>query len=162
MLDCVVLKLFERGTSVSRQFLINFCIFRGLGIHIGMKYPLTDYGTPEEEAWRWKFVPWYIRMQRIRDTYPFTVKYYAKPEGEDLLGKVIAINRNVLPYGFVSGITHACMHSNAVGIQATTGRVFHMMWPVTGAATAFATVSYFGCKIRGQDDLYVLKMISTD
>lgn len=142
--------------NVAHQILKFVFFSLGLETPFGMKFPLTDYGTPEEEAWRWKFVPWYIRYQRLHDTYPFTVKYYDKPEGQDLLGKVIAINRIVLPYASAAGVAAAFMHTKVTGFQATAGRIFYFVWPISGAATAFATTSYFGAKLRGKDDAYVL------
>lgn len=119
-----------------------------------MKNPLTDYGTPEEEAWRWKFVPLYIRYQRKYDTYLWKVKYHDKPEGQDLLGKLVATNRYALPWGVVIGGTDALMHQNFNNFQQIAGRMLHWVWPFAGVATAFTTTAYFGAKIRQKDDLY--------
>lgn len=113
---------------------------------------LVDYGTPEEEAWRWKILPWYIRFQRFRDHYLCTAKYYDKPEGEDLLSKLIAINRPALQYGLVSGLCYSFMHSKPAGWQTHAGRVLYFVWPFMTAATSFATVTYFSTKIRQKDD----------
>lgn len=113
---------------------------------------LLEYGTPEEEAWRWKFVPWYVRYQRMNDSYLYTVKYYDKPEGEDLLGKVVAMNRHVLPYSLTVAVMSACMHTSVSGFQKRAGRFLHMFWPAQGAVTAFATAAYFGAKLRQKDD----------
>lgn len=80
------------------------------------------------------------------------MKYYDKPEGEDLLGKIIAINRNAYLYPLVFGVIDATMHKNLKGFQNIAGRVFHFVWPAVGASTAFATATYFGAKTRGKDD----------
>lgn len=130
---------------------MNYC-FRLLDSCFGMKYPLTDYGTPEEEAWRWKFLPWLIRMQRLPDTYLYKVKYYDRPDGEDLLGKVIAINRNIAKYALVCGAMDAFMQTQTKGFQQTAGRILHYCWPAAGAATAFASITYASTKVRGKDD----------
>lgn len=113
---------------------------------------MLDYGSPEEEAWRWKFLPWYVRSQRLPDTYLYKVKYYDHPDGEDLLGKIVAINRCVYPYAAVAGAMDAFMHKQTKGFQQTAGRILHWMWPAFGAATAFASVTYFSTKLRGKDD----------
>lgn len=120
-----------------------------------MKDPLLDYGTPEEEAWRWKFVPLYIRSQRKYDTYLWKAKYYDHPEGEDLVGKLVATNRILLPIGFIIGAADALMHKNLNGFQKISGRILHWTWPFAGIATAFTATTYFGAKLREKDDLYV-------
>ncbi|XP_031620708.1 uncharacterized protein LOC116339146 [Contarinia nasturtii] len=117
---------------------------------------LIDYGTPEEEAWRWKFIPAYIKIQRKYDHYLYSVKYYDKPEGEDLLGKLIAINRTCIPWGFTVGVTDALMHGGRFlpTYQQQFGRFVHFMWPTIAVPTAFATTTYFCAKIRQKDDLW--------
>lgn len=122
-----------------------------------MPNPLIQHGSPEEEAWRWKLLPLYIRHMRSRETYFFKAKYYDKPEGEDLLGKLIATNRMVFPYAFTCGMMDACMYTRKEGLQARAGRLLHFIWPAVGVATAFTTTAYFGAKIRGTDDLYVAR-----
>lgn len=113
---------------------------------------IIDYGPPEEEVWRLKILPWYIRYQRLRDSYIYKAKYYDKPEGEDLLSKLIAVNRPALLYGTVSGLMYACMHSNPACIQTKIGQVLYFVWPFAGAASAFATTTYFSAKFRQKDD----------
>lgn len=113
---------------------------------------LVDYGTPEEEVWRWKVLPQYIRFQRFRDHYLCTAKYYDKPDGKDLLSKLIAINRPALQYGLVSGLCYSFMHSKPACWQTHAGRVLYFVWPFMTAATSFATVTYFSTKIRQKDD----------
>lgn len=102
---------------------------------------------------RWRVLPWYIRYQRINDTYPFTVKYYDKPEGEDLFGKLIAANRYTVGYGFMWGIVDATMLTRKTGVQARIGRVIHFTWPAAACATVFTSVVYFATKIRRKDDM---------
>lgn len=116
---------------------------------------ITDYGTPEEEAWRWKILPYYIRSQRIRDTFLYKARYYDKPEGEDLLAKLVAVNRPAFQYGTVSGMCYAFMHSKPAGFQESVGKILYFVWPFMGAATSFATVTYFSAKLRKKDDAYV-------
>lgn len=113
---------------------------------------LIEYGKPEEEAFRWKILPWYIRFQRFRDSYLCKAKYYDKPEGEDLMSKLIAVNRPALQYGLTSGLCYSFMHSKPAGWQTHTGRVLYFVWPFMTAATSFATVTYFSAKIRQKDD----------
>lgn len=116
---------------------------------------ITDYGTPEEEAWRWKILPYFLRWQRRNDSYLYKARYYDKPEGEDLMGKLIAINRPALQYGAMAGMCYAFMHSKPAGFQGTVGKILYFTWPAMGAATAFATVTYFSTKLRQKDDQYV-------
>lgn len=119
-----------------------------------MKSPIWyEYGTPEEEAMRWKILPWYIRYSRMHDHYLQTVKYYDKPDGEDLLGKLVAINRCIAPYVVMVAGAHTFMHSpDVVTNQQRFARFVHHLWPAFGAATAFATVTFFSTKIRQKDD----------
>lgn len=137
---------------------IKCTYFSGRCLWFNMKQPLVDYGTPEEEAMRWRVLPWYIRYPRVHDTYPFKVKYYDKPDGQDLLGKLIACNRNTVPYGIMYGIIDSLMHSpNISGVQARIGRVVHFTWPAAACATTFTTVTYFATKLRQKDDGYSSK-----
>lgn len=115
-------------------------------------YKLLEKGKPEEEVWRWKILPWYFRYQRIRDSYFYKAKYYDKPDGEDLMSKLIAVNRPAFTYGTVSGLCYAAMHSKPACFQTKFGQVLYFIWPFMGAATAFATVTYFSTKIRQKDD----------
>lgn len=117
---------------------------------------LSDYGTPEEEAWRWKFLPLLIRWERSRDHYLYKVKYYDKPEGEDLSGKLIASNRATLPWGVAWGVVDACMYGGAKlpTFQEKFGRFLHMAWPSVAVPTAFVTTVYFATRLRQKDDLY--------
>lgn len=101
---------------------------------------------------RWKILPWYIRFQRIRDSYIYTAKYYDKPDGQDLMGKLVAVNRPALQYGLLSGLSYSFMHSKPADWQTHTGRVLYFVWPFMTAATSFAAVTYFSTKIRQKDD----------
>lgn len=102
-------------------------------------------------------MPLYIQFQaKKHELLPYKAKYYDKPEGEDLLGKLLATNRLVIPFGLIVGLSDAFMHQNFTDYQRIAGRVFHWTWPFVGVATAFTTTAYFGAKIRQKDDLYVL------
>lgn len=118
-----------------------------------MKDYYWDHGTPEEEAMRWRVLPLFYRLPRIRETYPYTVGYYDKPEGEDLMGKITAINRHVLPFATVWGAMDCLMITNHNSVLERVGRALHFMWPAAGAATAYATATYASTKLRGKDDL---------
>lgn len=145
--------------SNENVFLIDcFAYVVGLDNWFSMatKDQLLDYGSPEEEAWRWKFIPMYIRFQRRRDSYLYTVKYYDKPDGQDLMGKLIASNRALLPWGITWGLMDAFFHDGRLknGFQNKFGRVAHFTWPAAGIATAFTTTVYFATRFRnGKDDL---------
>lgn len=152
------IKVYCKRNDSKCFFLIN-CLLRfrtWYGLNMVIKDPLLDYGTPEEEAWRWKFIPLYIRFQRRRDSYLYTVKYYDKPEGQDLVGKLIATNRILIPFGLTWGLMDAFFHGgrNMPGFQQKFGRVVHFTWPAAGVATAFTSTVYFATKFRnGKDDL---------
>lgn len=121
-----------------------------------MVWTILDYGTPEEEAWRWKILPWYVQYNRRYDTYLYTVKYYDKPEGQDLLGKLIATNRLCLKYGVTLGVMDACMQTGRTlnHYQSKIGRFVHFLWPTIAVPTAFTTATYFAAKFRQKDDMY--------
>lgn len=112
-----------------------------------------DQGTPEEEAMRYRVLPLLSRFPRLRQIWINQCSYYDHPEGEDLLGKIVALNRTVVPpvmtWGVVDALMFTCQPTTPQGI----GRVLYFMWPAAACCTVFATTSYFATKLRGKDDM---------
>lgn len=115
--------------------------------------PLVDRGSPEAEAMKWRSIPWLWKTQRPRDSYWSTVKYHDHPEGEDLLGKLVAINRLVYPYCLVKGLMMGLMEQRTTGLGMAFVRGWHFFWPGFAVASTFTSVAYFGARFRGKDDV---------
>lgn len=116
-------------------------------------HPLLDRGSPEAEAMKWRAVPWLWKSQRQNDSYLATVKYYDRPDGEDLLGKLVAINRTVYPYCVVSGLMMGLMEQRTTNLAMAFTRGWHYFWPGFAVASTFAGVSYISHNLRKKDDV---------
>lgn len=114
---------------------------------------LVDRGSPEAEAMKWRTVSWLWKTQRPKDSYWYTVKYHDYPEGEDLAGKLIAVNRLVYPYCLVSGLMMGLMEQRTTGLGMAFVRGYNYFWPGLAAASMFTSVAYFGAHFRGKDDV---------
>lgn len=115
--------------------------------------PMLDYGTPEAERMKWRAISWLWATQRHQDGYINNVRYYGKPEGEDLLGKLVAINRTVYPYCVMSGAMMGLMEQRTTNLPSAITRGFRYFWPGFAMASTFAGVSYFATNLRGKDDV---------
>lgn len=82
-----------------------------------------------------------------------TAKYYDHPEGKDLLGKLVAINRTVYPYCFISGAMMGLMEQDTRSLAHAFTRGYRYFWPGFAMASTFTGVSYFATNIRGKDDV---------
>lgn len=120
-----------------------------------MKTILDTVESPEAEAMKARVMPWWFPLRRIHDTYWFKARYYNKPEGEDLLEKLVASNRIAMTWGFAWGIVDSTILARKQGYAHMIGRLWFCTWPAAGAATAFTTTAYFGAKLREKDDLLV-------
>lgn len=123
-------------------------------VHI--KDPISDPGTPEEEAMRYRALPLsaqYHRYENFKNLVGTKYHYYNHPEGEDLLGKIIHLNGTFVPPALFYGLYDAFMVKQEKTPFLRTVRTLHFVWPTAACATAFATGAYFANRIRGKDDL---------
>lgn len=81
--------------------------------------------------------------------------YYDKPEGEDIVGKLIAVNKHAFAIGSVVGLYDVGMYSKHLkGLQPNVGRYLYYVGPFVGMASVFTTVVYASTKVRGKDDTW--------
>lgn len=80
--------------------------------------------------------------------------YYDTPDGQDLVGKLVATNRYALYGGILYGVYDVTMANppKIGGYQAIIGRVGYWTLPLLGCATAFTTVVYASTRFRQKDD----------
>lgn len=127
---------------------------------MALRTPLPDrYESAEAEAMKAKILPVWWPLRRSPDTYLMKVGYYDKPEGHDLLGKLVATNRTLTFYGTFWGLIDSSMLARKQGYPYMIGRIWHFTWPAAGVATAFTTTAYLGAKLREKDDLLVLSIL---
>lgn len=79
-------------------------------------------------------------------------QYYAKPDGEDYPGKMIASNRFILMGAIPMAIGDALMYSHTKGYIQTIACFAKWMGPAMGMASAFTTGAYAAQHLRGKDD----------
>lgn len=82
----------------------------------------------------------------------FKAQYYAKPAGEDYVGKMFATNRLTMSAALGCSVIDILMISHPKGFLPTAGRFMYWMGPAVGMATAFTTGAYLSTQLRGKDD----------
>lgn len=82
----------------------------------------------------------------------FTAQYYAKPAGEDYVGKMFATNRLTMSAALGSSIVDILMVSHPKGYLQTASRFMYWMGPAMGMASAFTTGTFLSTKLRGGKD----------
>lgn len=123
-------------------------------VHI--RDPISDPGTPEEEAMRYRALPLlnqHHRWDNFKNLFGTKYHYYNRPEGEDLFGKLAHLNSLAFKPALFYGIFDAFMVTQQKTIFLRTVRTLHFIWPAQACATAFVTGAYAATKIRGKDDL---------
>jgi NADH dehydrogenase (ubiquinone) 1 alpha subcomplex subunit 11 len=81
-----------------------------------------------------------------------TAKFYAKPDGEDYVGKMLASNRFILMGLTPLATSDVLMLTKPKGYLSTIACFAKWFGPAIGMASAFTTVSYAAYHIRGKDD----------
>lgn len=87
-----------------------------------------------------------------RDAWVFKQSYYDDPEGVNLLGKLIAVNKVLVVPTIVWAWADITMLSKVTGFQKMAGRFAYWSYPVVASATAFTTVTFAANRIRAKDD----------
>jgi NADH dehydrogenase (ubiquinone) 1 alpha subcomplex subunit 11 len=82
----------------------------------------------------------------------FDAQYYAKPEGEDYVGKMMATNRYMIQGALGAATTDIIMYSHPKGYLPTIARLAWWLGPAIGVASAFTTGAYVATNVRGKDD----------
>lgn len=85
-------------------------------------------------------------------------KYYDEPEGENLLGKLLATNRFAVQGGLMFGSYMALGNfpEHEKGLrryQLIAGRIAYFTLPAIACATAFTTTVYVATRLRKKDDM---------
>lgn len=78
--------------------------------------------------------------------------YYNKPEGEDLVGKMVATNKYMLAGAIPAATIDVILYSHPKGTLATVARFFKWFGPAVGMASAFTVGVYAATNLRGKDD----------
>lgn len=118
----------------------------------GQGHPMLDEGSPEAEAMKRRILPWFILRNRPSQSIFKTAKYYDHPNGEDLFGKLVAINRTVYPY-CATGALMMSFTERTKNLPQAFVRGWHYFWPGLGMASTFVGVSYTAHHLRGKDDM---------
>jgi NADH dehydrogenase (ubiquinone) 1 alpha subcomplex subunit 11 len=82
----------------------------------------------------------------------FNAQYYAKPAGEDYVGKMYATNRIAVSAALGVATMDILMYSHPKGYLPTISRLGWWVGPAIGMASAFTTGHYLSTRIRGKDD----------
>lgn len=89
---------------------------------------------------------------------PFFPRYYDKPDGEDLVGKLIATTRPAFiigsGYGLIDIVLNSKNAKNMRGFQACAGRYLYFTGPAVGMAYTFTFATYAAVRARGKDDIW--------
>lgn len=80
--------------------------------------------------------------------------YYDSPDGQDLAGKFVYMNKWAGFIGFAAGTFDVLMVSHTKGYLATLARYMTFMGPSFGVASAYTVGSYAAHSIRGKDDFF--------
>lgn len=79
-----------------------------------------------------------------------TASYYAKPEGEDYTGKMVATNRHMLLLSLPFASMDVLMYTKPTGYLATIARYGKWVLPAMGMASMFTTGVYATTNLRGK------------
>lgn len=83
----------------------------------------------------------------------FDLRYYDKPDGEDLFGKMVYTNK-VATYIGIGVATHdVLLYSHTKGYGATLGRYMWYFAPLCGIASAFTMGTFISTRMREKDDV---------
>jgi NADH dehydrogenase (ubiquinone) 1 alpha subcomplex subunit 11 len=81
-----------------------------------------------------------------------TAQYYAKPDGEDYHGKMLATNRYALAVSVPLAYLDIIMFTKPKGTFPSIARFFYWTGPALATASAFTTTTYLAARMRGKDD----------
>lgn len=81
-------------------------------------------------------------------------QYYARPDGEDYYGKMLATHRYMLAGAVPFAYMDIIMVNKPKGVFPTIRRFFYWTAPAAAMASAFTTTTYLSTRIRGKDDLW--------
>lgn len=80
------------------------------------------------------------------------INYYDHPEGEDIIGKMIATNKFAVLVGVAFSTVDVLLYSHTKGYMATLGRYLKFTGPLVGVASAFTLGTFMSTRLRGKDD----------
>lgn len=89
-----------------------------------------------------------------RDTWLFTQSYYDDPEGVNLIGKLVATNKMVLPPTLIWAWCDVTLMNKTSGLANMAGRFAYWGAPVVAAASLFTVTTFAATRIRNKDDTY--------
>ncbi|XP_063710122.1 NADH dehydrogenase [ubiquinone] 1 alpha subcomplex subunit 11 [Culicoides brevitarsis] len=81
-------------------------------------------------------------------------QYYDKPDGEDLMGKMIATNRYAVVVGYCYSTIDCLLFSHTKGYMQTIGRFAKFTLPLMGIASTFTVLTFASNRLREKDDTF--------
>ncbi|XP_030037310.2 NADH dehydrogenase [ubiquinone] 1 alpha subcomplex subunit 11 [Manduca sexta] len=79
-------------------------------------------------------------------------KYYDTPEGHDIYKKTFVTSKYAFLTGLAAGSADVLMYSRPKGFVNTAGRMFYIIGPLVGMATAFTVTTNVAQNYRGKND----------
>lgn len=96
-------------------------------------------------------LPFHLRY-RWSNTWIKRQSYYDDPEGVNLFGKLVGINKYAIGGGYFCAAADICLVSKVTDYQRVIGRFAFWTYPFVAAATCFTVATYAATKIRKTDD----------
>lgn len=111
---------------------------------------LNDNRSSESELMKNRFLPFPLRLKR-EDSYIRTVRYHDHPEGEDLMGKLVAVN-HLIYQGCLANGAMGFMQEKSQSLGSAFLKGYQYTWPGFAIASAFVATTFFSTNLRGKDD----------
>jgi hypothetical protein len=116
------------------------------------KFPF-DFSSKNSKNNRKKlFVVFIFSRKSLKMQSILSAKYYAKPDGEDYIGKMCATNRYAIQAALGAATMDVVMYTHPKGYLPTIARFAWWLGPAVGMASAFTTGTFMANRIRGKDD----------
>lgn len=96
-------------------------------------------------------LPFYLRYN-YRKSWIYTQNYFDDPEGKNLFGKLVAINKFAMLGGIGLAWGDICLVSKVTDYQRVIGKFGFWTYPFVTSASLFTVVSYAANNIRKTDD----------
>ncbi|KAJ8972355.1 hypothetical protein NQ317_008765 [Molorchus minor] len=91
-----------------------------------------------------------LRYNKSKEEIPYD--YNAKPDGEDVAGKLVHVLKPTATIAFFLGTADVLLYSHPKGYLQTLGRYAYVGAPLLGATTTFVCTSNIIGSLRNKDD----------
>lgn len=96
-------------------------------------------------------LPTYLRYNP-GNSWIYRQGYYDDPEGVNLFGKLVALNKYALMAGSFMAWGDICLVSKVTDYQRVIGKFCFWTYPFVTSATCFTVATYAATRIRRTDD----------